>query len=1044
MRKKLILFLIFTISVTCAYTQHKVSGVITDVAGETLPGVSIIQKGTSYGTTSDINGSYSLDVPADAILQFSFIGYRTKEVAVDGRTNIEVILKDTVTALEEVVVIGYGTQQKKLVTGATFQLGSDRIESRNVTSPLQAIQGQMAGVNITSTSGQPGEDMNINIRGLGTIGNANPLFIIDGVEAGSIDHLNPRDIESVDVLKDAASTAIYGARAANGVILITTKRGKRGAFNVNFDSYYGFQNAPEKFELLDTEQYVMIMNEQHLNSGGSPGNMPFDPNDLPAYVESGVANTNWLNEMFVENAVTQNHSLSASGGNEQSIYSLSLSYSGQEGIVGGADYSNYERYNARINSEHNLYNDRLTVGQNFTYSHSLTSGINVGGQYANTLRPAFNVSPLMPVYDDEGEFFNAASDEITDQHGEAYWFADEANPYGMMILTNQNDNNEQKLFGNLYAEIDILENLSFRSSLGIDFHADEGRSYMPIYELSNDAFEIRDYASQNLGKGFAWNYENILSYDIKTGNHTINTMAGMSARSYTGSWMYTRNTDVAFDNLEHAWIDNTTNQEWVNISIGGGPNDEDNLLSYFGRLQYDYDATYMFNTTYRADGSSKFHKDNRWGYFPSFSAGWVMTNEDFMTPVKNLVQDDFFFKIRASWGQNGNMGIPSFHYMAPIKFLNTNYAFGDEEGINTPGAFPSRLSNPDLQWETSEQTNVGFDAYFMDHALNINFDWYKKETKDWLIEAPMVATAGTDPPYINGGNVINKGIELSVSYNQRAGDFYYNISANTSYNQNEVTDIPTEDGIIHGSDNVLYHNSERFYRAQSGFPIGYFWGYETDGIFQNVEEVNNHTNSAGELLQPNARPGDVRYVNHSDDGEIGEEDKVMIGDPNPDFSYGLSFNCNYKAYDFHITVFGVAGNQIVQSYRNHIEQNANYGTYILDRWRGEGTSNTVPLVTNGNRNYQFSDLFIQDGDYLKISNVTLGVDLSKIFDMQNFHKFRLFVAGENLYTFTNYDGMDPEVGFGVDEGETDRFSSGIDLGFYPRPRTILIGINVDF
>ncbi|WNH09510.1 SusC/RagA family TonB-linked outer membrane protein [Thalassobellus suaedae] len=453
-------------------------------------------------------------------------------------------------------------------------------------------------------------------------------------------------------------------------------------------------------------------------------------------------------------------------------------------------------------------------------------------------------------------------------------------------------------------------------------------------------------------------------------------------------------------------------------------------MSYFGRLNYDFKETYLLNATFRADGSSTFHPDYQWGYFPSVSAGWVASNENFLSDSNTIN----FFKLRASWGQVGNQNAGSYQYLATIKSLTTNYIFGNVEGVLTPGAYPDRLSNPDLGWETSEQTNIGFDARLFNNTLNVNFDWYEKTSKGWLIIRPNRATDGADAPFDNGGNVTNSGVELALSYQNRIGDFSYSIAANGAYNKNEVGEIPTADGIIHGATNQLYNNAPEFYRAQDGFPIGYFWGFKTAGVFQNQQQVNDYG------IQPNAAPGDIIYQDISGNGSIGDEDKTMIGDPNPDFTFGFSIFGSYKAFDFSVAANGVAGNQLVQSYRNQSNAYGNYSSAIFNRWHGEGSSNTTPRVTEDNRNFsQFSDLYIQDGDFLRLSNITLGLDLAKLKQSKPFFasEFRVYVSVLNLHTFTKYDGMDPEIGFG-----TDSFSSGVDVGYYPRPRTIMMGLNV--
>jgi TonB-linked SusC/RagA family outer membrane protein len=465
------------------------------------------------------------------------------------------------------------------------------------------------------------------------------------------------------------------------------------------------------------------------------------------------------------------------------------------------------------------------------------------------------------------------------------------------------------------------------------------------------------------------------------------------------------------------------------------------MLSYFGRVQYNFSETYLFNATFRSDGSSKFADGNRWGYFPSFSGGWVITNEDFMKGFQNAIP---YFKLRASWGQNGSSNASAFNYLAPISFINGTYNFGSDEGVNTTGSYPSRLSNEKLKWETSEQLDIGFDAGFLDNRLMVNFDFYKKITKDWLIVAPVLATAGTDAPYINGGNVHNTGVELALSYEKNEGEFRYQVNVVGSYNKNNVTDIPTEDGIIHGATNTLYANSSEFYRAETGHAIGYFWGWETDGIFQTSDEVKAYVGPDGRLIQSSAKPGDLRYVDQNSDGVINDLDKIDLGDPNPNFIFGLNFAANWKGFDFSLITNGVAGNQIVQSNRSPVEKFSNYSVDILERWTGTGTSTTVPRVTNSNVNYKFSDIFVQNGSYFRISNITLGYDIAKLFKTKSFQSLRVYASVQNLYTLTSYTGMDPEVGYGLDNGITDQFSSGIDLGYYPRPRTILFGISVKY
>jgi len=1016
--------LLLLISAPVAFAQQAIKGKVTSTEDQLpIPGVSVKIKGTTQGVSTDENGNFSINANVGQSLIFSYVGMEEKEVKIASGAAVNVVLQPSTGNLDEVVVVGYGVQQKKLITGASVQVKGDDIQKQSTTNALQALQGQTPGVQISSSSGQPGESMRVIIRGVGTIGNASPLYVVDGVLTSDITYLNPNDIASIDVLKDAASAAIYGSQAANGVILVTTKTGKSDQpAQISLDTYTGVQKLARKIDMLNAKEYAIIMNEAAVNSGKSP----YFSNDEIASLGEG---TMWMDEMFKDNALTQNYSLSAQGGSTKSVYSTSLGYTSQEGIVGGKDLSNYERFNYRINSEHNLYNDIIRLGQHLTFTYLNTNGIGVGNQYNNSLRGAFNTSPLVPMYDDEGNFYDNSNSS---------WNNGEANPYAAMYYSNQNDRNSQRLFGDVYLVVEPFKGLRFRTSLGVDYNVNESRSFTPIYKLSTYEFNNFSTINQNMGKNKSLLWDNLLSYTFDVADdHHFEAMIGSSAFQYTGSSMWGTNINAVFNDLEHAWLSNATNRnDAARISLGGAPDDKDKRMSYFTRLNYNYKGTYLLNATFRADGSSRFAQGNRWGYFPSISLGWVATNESFMESTKSWLD---FLKFRASWGQVGNQNIPAFRYMAVVNYINANYIFGNQEGVLTPATYPYRLSNANLKWETSEQLDLGFDARLLNNKLDVAFDWYRKTTKDWLIQAPVLATAGADAPYINGGNVKNSGVELALNYHDRIGEFNYSIGLNGTYNKNTVGEIPTADQIVHGEPNLLFDNSLEFYRAQNGFPVGYFWGLRTDGIFQTEADVQNYRNSSDGLVQPSAQPGDVRYIDLNGDGKIDANDKTMIGNPNPDYTFGISLSANYKGFDFTLQATGVAGNQLVQSYRNHPNPYANYTTAILDRWHGPGSSNTIPRVTEDARNWtNFSDLYIHDGDFLRISTITLGYDFGKIIKKNYLRKVRVYASVLNAFTFTKYEGMDPEIGY------TEGFASGVDLGYYPRPRTFMIGTNITF
>ena len=1024
--------------------QQTVTGLVTDSSNEPIPGVSILEKGTMNGTITQVDGTYSIEVSEEATLVYSFIGFQSKEVPVEGQSTINVVLSEDVTDLEEVVVVGYGVQKKKLVTGATLQVKGEDIERMNNTSPLQALQGRTPGVNISSTSGQPGADMKVTIRGLGTIGNAGPLYIIDGIE-GDISTIAPSDIESIDVLKDAASAAIYGSQAANGVVLVTTKTGKAGKAQVTFDTYYGIQQVARYTDMLNRNEYINIMQEQAANSGAAL----YNPS-----IFDGTADTDWVEQMFVDDAVTQNYNIGLSGGSESSIYSMSLNYTGQEGVVGGSDVSNYERYGFRLNTEHKLYNDILKVGQHLNFSYIMKNGVQVGNQYSNTLRGAFGTSPLAPVFSDNNKYDSPYNDTSSSQ-----WYDGDGNPYGHMMTNSNNENDDQRLLADVYAELEPIENLTLKTVFGINYYAGEYRSYTPLYRFSVYSYnEDHTTVQQNMSKGHTLTWTNTATYNFEVGDHRFEVLGGMESIQYQGMRVQGSNWDLLeqFDSWDYAYLDNTTGQATLvededgNITgvtekrnVEGGPEVKARRVSYFARFGYNFREKYMLNATFRADGSSKFQESNRWGYFPSVSAGWVMSEESFLEDAGNWMN---YLKLRASWGQVGNQNIENFQYASPMIITNYDgdypagyYLFGTQLGSNVKGAYPGRLANSGVKWETSEQINVGIDARFLHSRLGANIDYYIKTTKDWLVEAPILGTAGTGAPFINGGDVKNTGIELALNWNDQIGDLRYSLSANGAYNKNEVGAIPTEDGIIHGESNMLYDNSGEFYRAQNGHAIGYFWGFETAGIFQNEAEIQSWRNAGNGIFQPNVKPGDVKYVDQNNDGKINEDDKVDLGNGMPDFTFGFNVNLMYKNFDFNVTASGVAGNKIVQSYRNHANKKANYTSSILDRWTGEGTSNKMPRVTDNNVNWSFSDLYLQDGDFLRISNISLGYDFSDLINWEYLSQLRFYGQVQNAFTFTKYDGMDPEVGYG-----TSDWVSGVDLGYYPRPRVFLLGVNVKF
>ncbi len=1042
----MVAFMMQAMGIGAALSAKTVTGtVVSSTDNEPLIGATIqVENIQAVGTITDFEGNFKIDANEGQTLVVSYIGYITKKVTVGAASHYAITLDEDKASLDEVVVIGYGVQKKKLVTGATLQVKGEDVAKLNTSNPLQALQGQTPGMTIISESGQPGEGLKVNIRGLGTTGSSGPLYIIDGVR-GDISTVNPADIESIDVLKDAASAAIYGSQSANGVVLVTTKNGREGRAIVSFDGYFGWQSAPRKINMLNARQYMNIMDEQNINSGGAPYDWyGLKEDGTPKYASifdsnGNLNNTDWIDQMFKDNAQTYSANLSVSGGSQKGNYALSMGYMNQEGIVGGKDVSNYSRYNFRVNSEYQVIDNFLKIGEQVSMIYYKKNGLNVGNAYNNSLRAAFGTSPLAPVYSANGMYGSPYNDTSNSE-----WYNADGNPYGLMMTTNNNQTKNMTISANAYAEMEFIKNLKFRTTLGIKYDSNNYRGFTPLYHFSIYSYQdTRTSVSQSASDGLGITWTNTLSYNFKVKEHNIDAMIGYEVYRTEGQSIYGSNGSLrdGFDTWKYAYLSNgtATNQEG-GLGVSGAPWDEERMVSYFGRIGWNWQEKYMATATLRCDGSARFAPGHRFGWFPSISAGWVVTNEKFMEPVLNVMD---YFKIRASWGQVGNQNIGNYMYLAPMSFNNYYYNFGNTLGSDADqwGAVPTRIGNEDITWETSEQFDLGFDARFFNQRLNVNFDFYVKTTKDWLVQPPVLATVGTGAPYINGGDVKNTGVELGLAWNDRIGkDFRYYVNVNGAYNKNKVGNIPNEDGIIHGeSGSVLYDNSGEFYRASNGEPIGYFWGYKTAGIFQNQQEIKDWIANGNGVLQADVQPGDVKYYDINHDGTINDDDKVNLGNGMPDFTYGFSLGFDWKGLDFSVTANGQAGNQIVQSYRNVGTTTANYTTAILDRWTGEGTSNKIPRVTNTNVNYQFSDLFIQDGDFLRISNITLGYDFAKLLQQKWLSQARLYFQVQNAFTFTKYDGMDPEIGYG-----NAGWVSGIDYGYYPRPRTFLVGVNLKF
>ena len=1041
----LLLFIGLGIDNVSAQNKEPITGVVTDISGEPLVGVTIQIKGESTGTITDFSGEYEINASPSDVLVFSYIGYISQDLKVEGKKTINVQLADDMQTLDELVVVGYGVQKKKLITGATIQVGGDDLQKMNTGSVIGAMRSKTPGVNIIQSSGMPGEGFNVNIRGLGTMGDCAPLYVIDGVAGANINSLNPSDIESIDVLKDAASAAIYGSRAANGVILVTTKQGKSGKLQLTYDTYLGWQNVYKAPSVLGVDDYMVIVNEARHNDGlpliDFEKEVPLAYKDVK---ENGWKGTRWFDEIRNKNAFTQNHALNLAGGNEQSKFSMGLSYNSQEGILGKPATPVSERYTFRINSDHVLLKnssfDVIKLGENLTYSYQKKSGIGIGNQYGNDIRYNIVGNPLLPLYNKDGEYYDQ-DDKTTDNWGLNGAIA---NPVADMVYQRGlNRNKEYNLHGNVYAEIQPIKDLKFRTSFGYKNSSSTYRQYKPVYNLSTTVKNSDDRVEQNSSTGHSWTLENTLFYALNLKDeHAMDFLVGQSLEKWgRGSEMRIVNTNSIFaDSFEHAWISNTTNKNSANTVLSGQPWGDGALASFFGRANYSFKDTYMATLIMRADGSSNFAKSKRWGYFPSVSAGWVISNEKFMSSMNNWLS---FLKLRASWGKNGNASIANFHYLSTIAFdMKNGYYWGNNKGTLIQGAYPNILANPDVTWETSEQLDIGIDSRFIDGKLGVTLDWYVKKTKDWLVVAPILDSFGTGAPYINGGDIKNTGLEYSIDWNDKVRDFSYGANFNMSYNKNEVTRIANAEGIIHGDHDILAQGTKEMNRVQVGYPIGYFWGYKTGGVFQNQQQIDEYRASGKGVLN-NAQPGDVIFLDTNNDGKITDDDKVKIGNPHPKFRLGLSMNFGYKGLDVSFSATGAFGHQIARSYRSFMDDPLqNYTSDIFNRWHGENTSNRLPRLTGGaHTNWSnISDLYIENADYFRLQNMTLGYDFKELIPVLPFTQIRLYFSAQNLFTITGYKGLDPEVGYGYGHS----WASGIDVGFYPSPRTYLIGMNLKF
>lgn len=1007
-----------------------ITGRIMDQAkGTPLEGVSITVKGSNKGTLTDQNGNFKLQVDNEnAVLVFSLIGYETKEMPVGGRTDFQLSLSSQSQSLNDVVVVGYGTQKKSVVTGAISSVKASDLEDQPVYRVEDALQGRTTGLTIAASSGEPGSAPTVRIRGTTSINNSDPLYVVDGVplDDGGFDYLNAADIESIEVLKDAASAAIYGARAASGVILVTTKHGKAGQMRVAYNGYFGTQAPARTLRLLDATQYATLRNESSVAAGGAI----LFPN--PSGLGKG---TDWQAQIFNDHASEMSHEFSLSGGTDKSTFYTSIGYFDQNGIV-ATPISWYKRLTVRFNGDHKL-KSWLHFGENIGYSYIRNQSLgNTNNVFGGPLGSAINLDPLTPVvitdpniansppYSNQPVLFNSKGQPYAISN---YVGQEETNPLAYEKV-QQSFNWSHNIISNAFLAVTPVKGLEIRTSIGtkLAFYGTNG--FTPVYYLNASTSNPIPTYNVSSAQVFLYNWQNTASYTRSVGLHNFTALIGTEAWNETG-WNVDGNFQyIPATNLSNASLGYSGSLTAADRIASGGQNVVHTVSSEFGRLNYSYDDKYLLTGIIRRDGSSRFGSNFKYGYFPSASVGWVVTRENFW-PTNRTVN---FLKIRASYGVTGNDNIGDFQYVSTVSG-GRNYTFGN---TYETGYSPNAPPNPNLKWEQTSQTNIGFDAVLFNN-FSVGFDVYNKKTTGMLLaeQLPLyVGSAGN--PTGNIADMTNKGIELELKYNKKIGQVNFGAQGNVSLLQNRVTSLGVTPYLVGTS---LVGSAYELSRTTPGHAIGSFYGFKTLGIFQTQADINNYINKSGQLIQPNAKPGDFKFADLNSNGTIDAGDRTFIGDPTPKWSYGMTVTAAYKGFDILIFGQGAGGNKIWQGLRRLDIAQANYQTKALGRWTGPGTSNSFPRLVDNDPNHNFSNpsaFYLESGTYFRIKTLQIGYTLPQsLVSKYTLQKVRIYVSGYNLFTFTKYDGYDPEIGGG---------SYGIDQGFYPQARSWQAGLSVGF
>ncbi|WP_143308936.1 SusC/RagA family TonB-linked outer membrane protein [Chitinophaga vietnamensis] len=1020
--RKGLLLLTLLFAATAAFAQKTITGKVTSADdGNGLPGVTVTAAGTGAGTSTDAKGAFSIKVPETATnLSFTYVGYQAQTIAINGQQVINVSLQASTKGLGEVVVVGYGVQNKRDVTGTISSVKGSDIKNLPVSDAAQAIQGRVSGVDIVRSDGSPGTTPSIRIRGTGTINNSEPLVIIDGVPASGISDVSPNDIASMEILKDASSSAIYGTRAANGVVIITTKKGTYGEkLKATVNVYRGVSNTVRYVDLLTAPDLAMLKRERYTNDG-----VPVDPLWQDPYYST--QRTDWQRALLRSGSVT-NADASLRGGNARSNYMFSAGYYDEKGLIVN---TYFKRYSVRINSEHKL-GKRFKIGENLQLTYRENNGFDTYSSQTGLIFSALRFNPAIPVHNPDGSWGSSkASNELGDINNPVY-----------TAETSDGWIKNYRMLGNVYAELEIIDGLTLRGNYAYDGSIINQYSWSPKVL---DQTRTRDHAelwnrSETNGSQLE---EVFLTYNkILAQKHHITVTGGYSQQTFNGYFFRADRWGFNDESPDQRVLSNGNDIH----DATGNFNPASAIASGFVRGFYGYKDKYLLTLTFRADGSSRFPPDKRWGYFPAFSAGWRVSDEDFF---RNNVKFVSNLKITGGWGQLGNQNVADFQFLAPVN-KDRRYAFGDNPYT---GVWNARLANPAITWEKAEMTNISVEAGFFQNKLNATVTWFNKNTTDMLVPAPELDLHGTaDIPDRNIGALNNKGWEVELSYNGGNGDFHYNIGANASFIKNRVTRLYEAGSYI--SSSLYGRQGQEISRTYEGQPIASFYGWKTDGIYQTQADIDKDPNIAKDPNKGSIKPGDVRFLDTNGDGVIDEKDRVYLGDPNPKMVYGIQAGASWKGFDLSLSFAGVSGVKLFNADKMQgMDANYPYNLYAdaLQRWHGPGTSNTVPRMTlgNANQNNRTSDRFVENGNYFTLRNVALGYTIpAKVWGHSGISDIRVYVAAQNLFILTHYSGLTPELGFsgngssGTSDGNRQR---GVDVAAYPQARTFTFGATLNF